>query len=152
MRTILLILLLLVACSEDENKPPLDPTGNWSLTVIFGAGDCDFVSSTFSMDFVITKKIGGGYLISDGDPKSKTEGQINCSSDECKMSATDNQFEPETADSAGWSQTIAINAVMNQMRTVSGDGSIYLRFWAGDIETECSQQFTLTGKVSGGGQ
>lgn len=140
------------ACSDEKTRPILDPTGNWSLTVIFGVGDCDFIEPTDSMtwDFSITKKNGGGYLISDGDPGSKTKGQINCSPDECKLSATDNRFEPETADTVGSSQTIAINAVMNQARTVSGDGSVYVKFWADDFETECSQQFTLTGKVSGG--
>jgi hypothetical protein len=127
---------LLAGCASDD---ALDPTGTWSTTVTFGAGDCGFTGTL--QDIWTVTKSANGYAISSSDPNQTLSGTFTCDSDSCELSAQ--VIETGTlTDGTPFTGNIAYNYSLTTDDKIAGSGSASVSPQGGST---CTQAFTASG-------
>jgi len=119
------IAALSAGCVTEVGEPPVeepvpdtaaidvDPTGNWNVTYMFGAG-CSQPASTATTTFTVTRT-PAGYAVS--APGVAMTGTMLCTPDSCKLSGT---FAWSTSD--GQFQQSA-NMVLDARDGITGSGT-----------------------------
>jgi len=139
---LILFILFLFGCSDDQQPQTLSPVGNWNLTATFGAGDCGL--DTNELNFTVTKQVDK-FIISNTDPNVTFNGTFICS-ESCQLSGTEIKNIPETDLVFAQQITTSINATMQPDKKVIGGGSItWIVF--GVVDTTCKQNFDVVGNV-----
>lgn len=134
------IALLVASFTAGCGGAILDPTGNWSLKMTPGAGDCDLEAD----DVVITvTESTDGYLLSGSDPSVTVTGTVTCTDETCKLSVV----EVGTLENDGVTITMSVsyNLTVDAANKITGSGSASA---TADNDFSCSQAFTATGSKS----
>lgn len=116
---------------------PLDPTGNWSITVTPGTGNCNLGSG--SGVFTITEG-PEGYLMSGSNPSVTVTGTVKCDLKECKLSVVETQTG--VIDEVTVTMSISYNLTSDIEDKITGSGTASA---TGDNGKSCSQAFTASG-------
>jgi len=81
---VLIVLLLFMSPSCMASNDVMDPTGVWSSTMTWTAGDCGFSGSS-PMSITVVR-IGSSYAL---DEHQSVTGQVTCTSDRCRVEFTE---------------------------------------------------------------
>lgn len=133
---VLAIVAALGGCADD---PAVDPTGNWNLTLSWGAGTCGF---TGLVPVTLTVTQGpNGYVLAGS---TSVVGVIQCTADKCTLSSSETG-SGTYSDGTPYTSSGSLNLSLDANGKVTGSGQY------GETAQDgfsCSQTFTATGTKS----
>jgi hypothetical protein len=139
MKTFALAIVLLAACGSD---PLYDPTGHWSTTLSWGAGNCGLQGDS-SETLELVELADGRFQVRDlSNSNASVSGTVHTTQDNAVI--TISSVDPDILrDGGSTTGTLAMHATADENMVISGTGSISTSgFFV------CSQAFTAVGVLT----